>query len=450
MTATQAAWLCGASAVIGIAGTLLLAPRQAPPPAPATFAVAVERDVAPPSSRAEPAPSSTARTEERSASSAPSRLTRRQALEQAGADAIDQRSTAFFDQLAMLEKKDEREAYLRGAFERATQLGVDAALTLVRSLERRADRDTALLTLLRAWSGATDTEIATDLASRPNTSSPTSRLGLFLLDRKSATPAQVARLAEDFLTGRERATLLGESASVLARSDPAAAFALGEKLTGEDQSIFLRQFAIGWAEANPAAAWAWAAQVPDAKTRIELQERIVQVESVKNLPAALEHFRTLPAESDVRARAAAQIAFQWAATDTVAAQRWIDTLASPEEHAAATSGLQSSAPVGIGVVLKLDADGVASMDALIPDGAAMRSGALQPGDRIVGITDAAGQWVDARQLPLQDLVNLIRGRPGTTVSLRVLGSSAPADAQPRVVSMTRQQIVHRPEATRSP
>lgn len=446
MTATRAAWLCGASALVGITGTLLLVPRKAPLPPVVTPPAPAMRDVEASPSSGKAAPADSAGAQEEPARSAVGRFTRRHALEQAGADAVEQDAATFFDQLARIDEKGAREAFLRGAFEHAAQLGVDAALALARGLERRADRETALIALLRTWSGATEAEVATQL---DKTATPAGWLGQFLLYRRSVPPAQVAGLANDFLAGSQRASLLGEAASVLAGSDPAAAVRLGESLSGDDQTTFLRGFAVGWAQTNHAAAWAWAAQVPDAAMRTQLQASIVEVEAVKNLPAAIEHYRMLP-ESDARAGAAAQIASQWAATDTVAAQRWIDTLASPEERTEAMRGFQTSAPVGIGVALQVDADGVASVNTLMPGSSAMRSGALQPGDRIVGISDASGQWVDARELRLEELVKLIRGKPGTTVSLRVLGSSAPNDAQPRIVNLPRQQIVHRPEASRSP
>ena len=78
---------------------------------------------------------------------------------------------------------------------------------------------------------------------------------------------------------------------------------------------------------------------------------------------------------------------------------------------------------------------------LMPGGAASRSGILKAGDRILAVSDSSGNWIRAQDLPLQELVNHIRGEPQTAVSMRI----QPADGSPvRVVTITREQTLARP------
>ncbi len=74
---------------------------------------------------------------------------------------------------------------------------------------------------------------------------------------------------------------------------------------------------------------------------------------------------------------------------------------------------------GIGVALS-DRDGYAVVEQIIPGGAADRITALQPKDRIVAVAEDGQDPVDIIDLPLRDVVRLIRGKKGTRVHLTVL------------------------------
>ena len=74
---------------------------------------------------------------------------------------------------------------------------------------------------------------------------------------------------------------------------------------------------------------------------------------------------------------------------------------------------------GIGVALS-DRDGYAVVEQIIPGGAADRITALQPQDRIIAVAEDGKQPVDIIDLPLRDVVRLIRGKKGTRVHLTVL------------------------------
>ena len=93
---------------------------------------------------------------------------------------------------------------------------------------------------------------------------------------------------------------------------------------------------------------------------------------------------------------------------------------------------------GIGVRLRRDGQ-YAAIDRLVPGGPAARSLALAVGDRILAVGQAGEpDLVDVVGWPLTDLVERLRGPPGTTVHLRVL--PAAGDTRSRPVVLVRDRI----------
>ena len=74
---------------------------------------------------------------------------------------------------------------------------------------------------------------------------------------------------------------------------------------------------------------------------------------------------------------------------------------------------------GIGAQLR-EKDGNTVVTRVIPGGAAAKHGKLKPDDVIVSVAQGDdGEFVDIVEMPLTDVVDLIRGRAGTTVRLGV-------------------------------
>ncbi len=74
---------------------------------------------------------------------------------------------------------------------------------------------------------------------------------------------------------------------------------------------------------------------------------------------------------------------------------------------------------GIGAALR-EKDGNTVVTSVIPGGAADQHGKLKPDDVIVSVGQGdSGEMVDIVEMPLQDVVGLIRGKAGTTVRLGV-------------------------------
>jgi carboxyl-terminal processing protease len=114
-------------------------------------------------------------------------------------------------------------------------------------------------------------------------------------------------------------------------------------------------------------------------------------------------------------------------------------MAPAQEESASTSELKSSM-VGIGLVLKIH-NGFATLREIVPDGPAARSGQLSLGDRIVAIAqDSGGAMVNVIGWPLNDQIALLRGMPGSTLSIEVLPRNAVVGSMPVRVALTRSRI----------
>ena len=112
------------------------------------------------------------------------------------------------------------------------------------------------------------------------------------------------------------------------------------------------------------------------------------------------------------------------------------------EQEAALKAIRNVAPVGIGAELRTQ-DGYVVINRLLPGTPAELGRVLHPGDRILGVAQGDYEFVDARSLPLSDLVQAIRGAPGTLLQLQVLPADAPLDSQPHLVTIVRSQIKYK-------
>ncbi|MCC6277912.1 MAG: PDZ domain-containing protein [Oligoflexia bacterium] len=75
---------------------------------------------------------------------------------------------------------------------------------------------------------------------------------------------------------------------------------------------------------------------------------------------------------------------------------------------------------GIGATLSSQ-DGYTVIENLIPGGAAERSGELEPKDKIIGVAQGTSdKFVTVIDMPLRDVVKLIRGKKGSKVTLSIL------------------------------
>jgi carboxyl-terminal processing protease len=100
---------------------------------------------------------------------------------------------------------------------------------------------------------------------------------------------------------------------------------------------------------------------------------------------------------------------------------------------------------GIGALLRSE-NGQTVVSEVLPGGAAAVDGRLKPDDRIVGVAQADGKFVDVEDAKLREVVQLIRGARGTKVQLKVVRAGK---AEPVVYALTRQNIELKSQEARS-
>src|SRR6184192_65704 len=95
--------------------------------------------------------------------------------------------------------------------------------------------------------------------------------------------------------------------------------------------------------------------------------------------------------------------------------------------------------VGIGAMLRTE-DGYAKIESLVPGGPAQADGRLKVGDRITAVAQGSADYVDVREMRLDKVVEMIRGKKGTRVRLLVIPSDATDPSRRKSVELVRDEI----------
>ena len=100
--------------------------------------------------------------------------------------------------------------------------------------------------------------------------------------------------------------------------------------------------------------------------------------------------------------------------------------------------------VGIGALLS-SKDNVAEIQGIVVGGPADKQGELKIGDRILAVgqgdgTNSTGDWVDIKYMKLQKIVEMIRGKDGTVVRLRVNPGGSEDPSETHVISIVRGEV----------
>src|ERR1700731_584138 len=95
--------------------------------------------------------------------------------------------------------------------------------------------------------------------------------------------------------------------------------------------------------------------------------------------------------------------------------------------------------VGIGAMLRTE-DGYAKIESLVPGGPAQTDGRLKVGDRITAVGQGSGEYVDVRDMRLDKVVEMIRGKKGTKVRLLAIPANASDPSQRKNVDLVRDEI----------
>jgi len=183
----------------------------------------------------------------------------------------------------------------------------------------------------------------------------------------------------------------------------------------------------------------WANELTEGKSRVALLNAIAVEELNSNPEAAMTLADHVSA--DERRPFIDSVLTAWASKDTEAALAWAQHVFDPGERDSAMQAIRQVAPVGIGTAISLQ-DGQPVIGELFPGSPAALSGQIRPGDRIVGVAQGDNRFVPTGGLSLQELVQSIRGAPGTVVQLQVVPGAAP-DSVPRTVAIVRDQIKYK-------
>ena len=95
---------------------------------------------------------------------------------------------------------------------------------------------------------------------------------------------------------------------------------------------------------------------------------------------------------------------------------------------------------GIGARLRSDIDYTTVVE-LIPGGPAFKSQQIEPADRIVAVAQGdTSQFVDIIGWRISEVVQLIRGKKGTIVRLRILSAQSPPNTPPKEIRLVRDKV----------
>jgi carboxyl-terminal processing protease len=95
--------------------------------------------------------------------------------------------------------------------------------------------------------------------------------------------------------------------------------------------------------------------------------------------------------------------------------------------------------VGIGAMLRSE-DGYAKIESLVPGGPAQTDGRLKVGDKITAVAQGPSEYVDVRDMRLDKVVEMIRGKKGTHVRLLAIPADAPDPSKRKSVELVRDEI----------
>ncbi|MEW6196849.1 MAG: carboxy terminal-processing peptidase, partial [Bacteroidota bacterium] len=104
---------------------------------------------------------------------------------------------------------------------------------------------------------------------------------------------------------------------------------------------------------------------------------------------------------------------------------------------------------GIGATLRTD-DDYTVVNTIIPGGPAFKSGLIKEEDKIVAVGQGEeGEFVDIIGWRLDDAIQLIRGKKGTTVRLQILKASDGVNAAPTEIKIVRDEVKLEEQAAKS-
>jgi hypothetical protein len=188
---------------------------------------------------------------------------------------------------------------------------------------------------------------------------------------------------------------------------------------------------------QPELALAWVNELTDGQGRTDLLQAVARG-MINSDPTAAFALTEQVSGAD-RRRFFDLLLSDWTSHDTAAALQWAEQITNPTDRDAAMRTIRAVAPTGIGAAMTV-LDGHPVFNEVLPGTPAAVSGQIAPGDRLLAVAQGNNVFVDVQNLPLEQVVQMIRGSPGTPVQLAVLSPNAPPNTVPRTVYLYRDQI----------
>jgi C-terminal processing protease CtpA/Prc len=137
---------------------------------------------------------------------------------------------------------------------------------------------------------------------------------------------------------------------------------------------------------------------------------------------------------------------QYVRADTLGTLDWAATLTNPTEQRAALEAIGKNALSGIGAQIEVDQTGLPKIKETTILSAVDSTGMVEPGDYISGMVKADGSTIYFKGRPIHQIVQYLRGQPGTEVQLLMERISTDGQTEPYSfdIPVLRSMIVVHP------
>lgn len=242
---------------------------------------------------------------------------------------------------------------------------------------------------------------------------------------------------ENFSAHPARSEMLMALSRSTFRENPDSVLELTSGWSGWERERAIRHTLETLTRESPEKAWQWyldrRGQLPQ-----DLSSSIFTPWANSN-PAALQQMLATLQDPAQRLAAVESLGKVLAVRHTDEAVAWANSLLNPEEKNAAHRSIYEAVPRGIGAAIGLQ-DGFPTLHAIIP-GSPLEGSGLQPGDRIVEVRASDGASHALYGKELVSTINLIRGEPGTEITLRILRpNETTGQVQEYLLPVRRQQL----------
>jgi hypothetical protein len=240
-----------------------------------------------------------------------------------------------------------------------------------------------------------------------------------------------------FSNHSNRSEMLLTLSRSLGDKDPKAALARTEGWTPWEKERATRHVLASWSYKSPEDAWQWY-QANRGQFDQDMSASILTPWAEAD-PQAAKRLLTSIQDPDERRSAIEAIGKVLAAKNTDDAVAWANAFDNPRDREEAHRAIYEAAPRGIGAMLKVQ-NGYPTVSGIVPDSPLDGSG-VQPGDQLLELWESSGAKHALYAKDLSTTVNLIRGEPGSQVTIRLLRQNQTSGRlEEYLVPITRQQL----------